>query len=102
MYGHVYYTCTCVCICGLYICIIYLAIMCTKYSYFVLIIVSHVHTKATKSAEKIWKVKTQSVKRKKTGRIMLSSDCPVFNHKKSKFIKELETSGLLSKLGIKA
>ena len=73
-----------------------------EYSYFVLIIVSHVHTKATKSAEKIWKVKTQSVKRKKTGRIMLSSDCPEFNHKKSKFIKEQETSELLSKLGIKA
>ena len=33
---------------------------------------------------------------------MLSSDCAVCNHKKSKFIKEQETSGLLNKLGIKA
>ena len=33
---------------------------------------------------------------------MLSSDCAVCNHKKSKFIKEQEASGLLSTLAIKA
>ena len=35
------------------------------------------------------------------GRIMLLSKCAVCDSKKSKFIKELEASGLLSSLGIK-
>ena len=39
--------------------------------------------------------------RAKTGRIMLLWKCAVRNSKKSKFIKEQKTSGLLSSLGIK-
>ena len=35
------------------------------------------------------------------GRIMLLSKCTLDNNKKSKFIKERETSGLLSSLRIK-
>ena len=38
--------------------------------------------------------------RTKIGRIMLLSECAVFNSKKSKFIKQ-EVSGLLSRLEIK-
>ena len=34
----------------------------------------------------------------KNGRIMLLSNCKVYNGKKSKFIKEQEASGLLSSL----
>ena len=33
---------------------------------------------------------------------MFLSECPVWDSKKSKFIKEQEASGLLSSLGIKA
>ena len=36
----------------------------------------------------------------KNGRIMLLSNCKVYNGEKSKFIKEQEASGLLSSLGI--
>ena len=36
----------------------------------------------------------------KNGRIMLLSNCKVYNGKKSKFIKEQEASGLLNSLGI--
>ena len=36
----------------------------------------------------------------KNGRILLLSICAVFDSKKSKFIKELEASGLLGSLGI--
>ena len=39
--------------------------------------------------------------RTKNGRIMLLSKCEVCDSKKSKFIKEQESSGLLSGLGIK-
>ena len=47
--------------------------------------------------------KDPKVGRSKNGRIMLLSKCviKVCNSKKSKFIKEQETSGLLSSLGIK-
>ena len=37
----------------------------------------------------------------KNGRPMLSSKCSVCGNKKSKFIKEQETKGLLSSLGLK-
>ena len=37
----------------------------------------------------------------KNGRIVLLSKCEVCDSKKSKFIKEQEASGLLSRLGIK-
>ena len=44
--------------------------------------------------------KNPKVVRTKNERMMLSN-CVVCNSKKSKFIKEQETSGLLSSLGIK-
>ena len=46
--------------------------------------------------------KNPKVARTKNGKIMLLSKCAVCDSKKSKFIKEQETSGLLSSLGIKA
>ena len=45
--------------------------------------------------------KSPRIKKTKNGRIMLSSNCAVGGSKKSRFIKEQETSGLLSTLGIK-
>ena len=47
------------------------------------------------------KGKNPKVARTKNGRIMLLSKCAVFDSKKSKFIKQQESSGLLSSLGIK-
>ena len=44
--------------------------------------------------------KNPKVARTKNWRIMLLAKCAVCNSKKSKFIKEQETSGLLSSLGI--
>ena len=48
--------------------------------------------------------KNPSTKRTKNGRRMHLSKCAVcvHHHKKSKFIKQQEASGLLSSLGIKA
>ena len=46
-------------------------------------------------------VRTPKVVRTKNGRIILLSKCAVCDTKKSKFIKERETSGLLSSLGVK-
>ena len=46
-------------------------------------------------------VRTPKVVRTKYGRIILLSKCAVCDTKKSKFIKERETSGLLSSLGVK-
>ena len=37
----------------------------------------------------------------RNGRLMILSKCAICNSKKSKFIKEQEAKGLLSKLGIK-
>ena len=37
----------------------------------------------------------------KNGRVILSSKCAVCGNKKSRFMKEKETKGLLSNLGIK-
>ena len=45
--------------------------------------------------------KNPKAARKKNGRIMLSSKFAMCDSKKSKFIKQQETSGLLSSLGIK-
>ena len=45
--------------------------------------------------------KNPKVTRTKNGRIMLLSECAVCDSKKLKFIKEQETSGLLSSLGTK-
>ena len=45
--------------------------------------------------------KNPKIVRTKNGRIMLLSKCEVCAGKKSKFIKEHEPSGLLSRLGIK-
>ena len=45
--------------------------------------------------------KNPKVTRTKNGKIMLLSKCTVCDSKKSKFIKQQETSGLLSSLGIK-
>ena len=45
--------------------------------------------------------KNPKVASTKNGRIMLSSKYTVCDSKKSKFIKEQESSGLLSRLGIK-
>ena len=45
--------------------------------------------------------KNPKVVRRKHGRIMLLSKCAVYGSKQLKFIKEQETSGLLSNLGIK-
>ena len=47
------------------------------------------------------KRKNLKVARTKNRRIMLLSKCAVFDSKKSKFIKQQETSGLLSSLEIK-
>ena len=43
--------------------------------------------------------KNPKVARTKIGGITLSSKCAVCNNKKSKFIKQQESSGLLSSLG---
>ena len=48
------------------------------------------------------KIKIQNLRGEKNGRIMLLLKWLVYNSKKSKFIKEQKTSGLLSNLGIKA
>ena len=45
--------------------------------------------------------KNLKVARTKNGRTMLLSKCAVCDSKKSKFIKQLEASGLLSSLGTK-
>ena len=57
----------------------------------------HVETlfKVQKKYKNIKKIKT------KNGKIALSSKCAVCGSKKSKFMKEQEAEGLLSKLGIK-
>ena len=57
----------------------------------------HVETlfKVQKKYKNITKIKT------KNGKIALSSKCAVCGSKKSKFMKEQEAEGLLSKLGIK-
>ena len=52
------------------------------------------------SLEKILKVKTQRLEKRKNGRITLSLNCAVCDVKKSKFIKEQEASGLFSSSGI--
>ena len=46
--------------------------------------------------------KTQGLWRQKNRTIMLLSNCELCNCKTSSFIKEQETTGLLSRLGIKA
>ena len=46
--------------------------------------------------------KNPNVVKRKNGRIMLLSKCPVCNSKKSKFFKEQEARGLLISLGIRA
>ena len=46
--------------------------------------------------------KNPKVVRTKNGRIMVLSKCEVCDSKKSKFIKEQQSTGLLSSLGIKA
>ena len=46
--------------------------------------------------------KNPKVAKTKNGRIMLLSNCVVYDSKKSKFLKQQEASGLLSSLGIKA
>ena len=43
----------------------------------------------------------QKLQEQKAGRIILLLKCAAFDSKKLKFIKERETSGLLSSLGIK-
>ena len=58
---------------------------------------SHCCLKFTKNTES----KNPKVARTKNGRIMLLLKCAVCDSEKSKFIKEQETSGLLSSLGIK-
>ena len=45
--------------------------------------------------------KNPKVLKTKSRRIMLLSNCVVFNSKSSRFTKEQEASGLLSSLGIK-
>ena len=52
------------------------------------------------NVEKIQKVKIQKFQGKKSGRIMLLSECVVCDSKKAKFIKEKESGELLSSLGI--
>ena len=47
------------------------------------------------------KIKNRKIVRTKKGRIMLLSKCEVCDSKKSKFIKEQESSGLLSSLEVK-
>ena len=51
--------------------------------------------------EKNTESKNSKVVTTKNERIMLTSKCAVCDSKKTKFIKEQETSGLLSSLGIK-
>ena len=46
--------------------------------------------------------KNPKAARTKNGRIMLLSKCAVCDNKKSKFITERESSGLLNSVGIKA
>ena len=58
---------------------------------------SHCCLKCTKNTES----KNPKVARTKNGRIMLLLKCTVCDSEKPKFIKEQETSGLLSSLGIK-
>ena len=52
-----------------------------------------------------WRKNTESknpkVARIEKGKIMLVSKCAVYDNKKSKFIRQQESSGLLSCLGIK-
>ena len=55
------------------------------------------YLKCRKNAE----TKNPKIARTKNGGIMLSSQCPVCDINKSKFIKQEEASGLLSSLGIK-
>ena len=50
------------------------------------------------SVEKIQKVKILNLSKQKNGRIMLLSKCSMCNSKKSKYLKEQKTKGLLSKL----
>ena len=45
--------------------------------------------------------KSYSVRRTKQTRLMLVSNCAICGKKKSRFIKNQESSGLLSKLGIR-
>ena len=51
--------------------------------------------------KKYRKCKSKSIKNKKNGTTMLSSKCAVCSCKKSIFLKEQETKGLLSSLRIK-
>ena len=53
------------------------------------------------SVEKIQKVKIQKLQGQKNRRMELLLKCAVCDSGKSKFIKELEVSGLLSSLRIK-
>ena len=45
--------------------------------------------------------KSTEIVKTKSGKIILLSKCSVCNSKRSKFIKEQETSGLLFNLGLK-
>ena len=45
--------------------------------------------------------KNPKVASTKNGRIMFLSNCVICDRKKSKFLKQLESSGLVSSLGIK-
>ena len=45
--------------------------------------------------------KDAKIVKTKNGRLMLSSNCAVCGNKKSRFMKEQETKGLLNNLGIK-
>ena len=47
------------------------------------------------------KSKTPNVARTKNGRIMLLSNCVIWDNRKSKFLKQQEVSGLLSSYWIK-
>ena len=47
------------------------------------------------------KNKDAKIIKTKNGRVILSSKCAVCGNKKSRFMKEKETKGLLSNLGIK-
>ena len=44
--------------------------------------------------------KNPKVAKTKNGKIMLLSNCVIWDSKKSKFVEQQETSGLLSSLGI--
>ena len=55
----------------------------------------------------VWNVKNTERKipegcKDKSGRIMISSHCAVCGSKRSRFVKNLETTGLLSSLGIQS